>query len=312
MSTFIDKTTLAAAIATAFDTISVKELRPRYVFDALCREKEWDLNTNPSKGDKISFQNLAALDANTSALQTTNTSITGQETLTYTRRTVTLNPYGRHSTLDMFESHNETMVDDVADAGWALADQAENSMNLIARDALDANKYSNESSGTLSSTSHMYGSYTSTLGPLNAKTVRKVVARFRSNNVRPFSDGMYRGVIDQNQYTQLRADSGDAGWTKSIRYTDSAPFVAGEIGDFENVRFIMTNQNKVDGSTYSSYFMGQDAVGRAVGNEVGVYANPTLQGPQQNLLVMNWNALKGYRTIHREASIIVSTTGDTK
>jgi N4-gp56 family major capsid protein len=313
MSNFIDKTNLAQVIGTTFDTVTVKPLRPKYVFDLLAQSKVWDLNSNPTKGGSMSFPILAAYSANTGALDPTAATITGSQKTSYTRRTVTLEAYGDHSVLDTFESHNETFVNDVADAAWSLTDQAMNSLNLLARSAMDLNKYGNEVSGTLSQTYHAYGSYgfgAGTAGPLKAADVRNVVSRFRSNNVPPFADGLYRGVIDPIQYTQLRADAATTGsWTNSTQYVDNAPFALGEMGDFEGVRFITSNTNEGNGTnTISAYFIAPEFCGKAIGRDVQVESSSTLHGPQQNLLVMNWNALVGYKIVRREAGIIVQTT----
>jgi len=309
---YIDKTSLAQVIGTSFDNITTKPLRPKYIFDALCQERIWNLGTNPNRGDALQFPVLSALSSNTGALDPTAATITGSQTLTYTRRAVTLEAYGDHGVLDLLESHNETFINDVADMAFSLTDQAMNSLNKLARTAMDLNKYSNETSGTLSQTYHYYGSYgagASTAGPMRAKTVREVVSDMRADNVQPFADGLYRGIIHPIQYTQLRADSDNAAWTKSTQYVTNAPFTMGEMGDFEGVRWAVNNEVSGAGTgTISAYIMGQEFCGKAVGRDVNVKTNDKLEGPQENLLVMHWNALVGYKIIRREAGRIIECT----
>jgi len=310
-SSYIDKSTLAQVIGTTFDTSSVRPLRPNYIYDAVTREKEWDLNRSPIKGDTIQFAVLSAWSANTGALSPTAVTIAGQETLTHTRRTVSLTPYGRHTTLDMFESNAETFINEVSDAVFNLTDQAMNSLNKLARNAIDLNKYSNETSGTLSGTYHAYGSYgagASTVGPLNAKDVRRVVSELRGDNVQAFPDGFYYGIISPTQYTQLRADSDNSAWSKSAENVESGVSLIrrGSVGEFEGVKFFVDNEVAGNGtSTISAYFMGREHVGKAIGKDIRVASKSTLDGSHENIMTLFWDFLGGYKIIRREAGRIV-------
>jgi len=311
---FIDKESLAQVIGTTFDNATVRPLRPNYVFDALAKEKEWNLNRSPIRGDVIQFPVLTAWSANTTALDPTATLITGSQTLTNTRRTVSLTPYGDHTVIDTFESHPETFIDDISDAAYSLTDQAANSLNVLARASMDLNKYSDETSGTLSNTYHYYGSYgagSGTAGPLKAVTVREVISDLRGANVKPYSDGWYRWIINPVQYTQLRADSDNSSWTDAANNTDrgNAMIARGEVGVFEGCMFIVNNEvSGATGNTISSYAMGQEFVGKAIGKDVSVATNNQMYGSQDNLMVMHWNALVGYKIIRREAGRIIETS----
>lgn len=311
---FNDKVNLAQIIGTSFDNISVRPLRPRYIFDAVAQEKRWNLNTNPNKGDALQFAVLSALSSNTAALDPTTATITGSQTSTYTRRNVTLTPYGDHTTIDMFESRAETFVDDVSDVVFNLTDQAMNSINQLARAAMDLNKFGNEVSGTLSGTFHYFGSSgtVSTMGPLRAIDIRSIVADLRGDNVPTFEDGFYRGIVNPTQYTQLRADSDNAAWSKVAEsgLSELANQIArGNPDTFEGVRFIMNTEVAGAGTgTISGYIVGRDFVGKAIGKDVGVKVNDTLAGPQENLLTVHWNVLLGYKIIRRESGRIIETT----
>lgn len=310
---FIDKTTLAQVIATSFDSAVIRPLRPKYIFDEVCKEKLWNLNTNPNKGDTMVFVSLAAESANTAAASSTATTINAGGTLTHTRRSVTLVLYGTYSVVDLKESHAETFVDDVSDAAFNLSDQARNSLNLLAKAAMDLNKFGNEVSGTLSNTYHRYGSYgagtPSTVGPMKAKDIRAIVSQFRGDNVEPFEEGLYRGIINNVQYTQIRSETDGAAWTETLKYVDNSQLLIGDIGVFEGVRFIVNNQVTGQGTnTVSSYFLGREFCGKAIGADLEIKSGDKMEGRFDNLLKLFWTALVGYKIIRREAGIIMETT----
>jgi N4-gp56 family major capsid protein len=313
MGSMNDVLTQYNVIGTSFSGISVKPLRPKYVFDAVAKAKEWNLNSNPNRGDGITFPILGALSSNTAALSATVTTITAGQKNSYTRRSINLELYGDHMPVDTLQLKAETFVDDISDYAFSMTDQAMNSLNKLARSKMDLNKYSNEASGTLSSTYHAYGSYgfgASTAGPLKAKTVRAVVAKLRGANVQPFADGLFYWVLPSAQYTQLRADSGTGSWTSSKQYVDAgvSEIMNGDAGVFEGVRFIINDEVKGAGTnTLSSYCFGQEFLGKAIGYDVRVKTKSTLDGPHENILTFFWDALVGYKTIRRDAGVVVQT-----
>jgi N4-gp56 family major capsid protein len=310
---FNDSTSLAIAIATAFDNMTVRPLKPNYVFDGVCREKNWNLNSIPSKGDKISFPVLAAFSANTAALDPTSTAINAGEKMTYTRRTAALEVYGDYGVIDTLQCTRETFPDAASDLAWSLMHQGMESVNVLARAAMDLNRYSNEVSGTLSSTYHYYGSQgsASSMGPLKAIDVRDIVADLKAAHVEPFADGNYIAIVNPTQSTQLRAETGNAAWRASHLVGDAAVNLVfnGDIGVFENVRFVVDTQVAGAGTgTISAYFLGREGCGKAIGKDLSVSMNPTKQGPHNNLQIMEWNCLLGYKIIRREALRIIETS----
>jgi hypothetical protein len=149
------------------------------------------------------------------------------------------------------------------------------------------------------------------MGPLRAVDVRKIVADMKGDNVMPFEDGNFVAIVDPNQSTQLRAETGNAAWRAAYTVGDLAVqnVFNGEIGIFENVRFVVNNEVSGSGTnTVSGYFFGREGIGKAIGRDVSVSMKPELEGPQSNLAVMRWNALVGYKIIRREAIRIIETT----
>ena len=312
-NTFNDVASMAQVIATSFDNMTVRPLRPNYIFDAVCQEKQWNLNRNPNKGDTMVFPVLNAFGADTAALDPTSTVITGGEVNVYTRRTVSLSLYGKHAVIDTLQMVPEAFVDAAGDVAFNMQDQAMNSLNVLARAAIDLNKYSNEVSGTLSGTYHYYGSSgtVGSMGPLKAVDVRSVVADMKGDNVKPFGDGNYVAIVDPVVSTQLRAETGNAAWRSAHLSGDSSvqQVFSGEIGIFENVRFVVNNEvSGASTNTVSSYFLGSEGCGKAIGKDVSVSMKPDLDGPHSNLATMRWNALVGYKIVRREAIRIIETT----
>ncbi len=310
---FVDVVTQAAIIATAFDNMSVKPLRPNYVFDGLAQEKTWNLPTMPNKGDALQFTRLSALSANTAALDVTAHEGTASQKNSYVRVAVTMDAYGDHSILDTFELGNESFVDAVSDMAFLMQDQGMNSVNLLARDAIDKNQYSNTVSGALSSTYHYYASNgtASSMGVLKAIDIRKVVADLKGVNVPTFEDGFYLGVIDPNVATQLRSETGNAAWGAAVLAGDQSVQrrFNGDLGTFEGVRFISSTEARKQGTgTVSTYILGKDGVGKAIGRNLQVSLKPGLDGNHSNQLTIRWNALLGYGIVRRESIRIISSS----
>lgn len=312
---FIDIQSQAIVIATALDSMSLKPLRPKYVFDGVAKEKVWNLPSQPRRGDTIQFPVLAAFSSNTAALDPTSTAINGGTKTAYTRKNVSMDAYGNYSVIDTMEFGAETFVDVVSDVSFSLMDQGMNSVNLIARSVIDKNRYSNGVSGTLSGTYHYYGSNgtASTMGPLKAVDVRKIVRDLKADHVEPFEDGNYVGILHPTQANQLRAETGNASWGAAVLAGDQSVQrrFNGDIGVFEGVRFVVDTQVSGAGTgTISGYILGREGVGKAVGKELGVSIKPEMEGVHSNLMVVRWNALLGYGVIRREAIRIIETNND--
>jgi N4-gp56 family major capsid protein len=313
-NTFNDIVNSANVIGTTFSAVSIEPLRPMYVFDALCKSREWDLNTSPNAGDAVTFYGFSAWSSNTGALSPTTTVFNAGEKLVQTRKSITLTQYGDYTVMDTLTLKVETFADVLSDLAFNLADQGMNSINKIARDVMDKNKFSNGISGTLSATYHYYASQgtASTMGALKAKDVREIVADLKADNVKPYSDGFYYAVIHPYQKTQLRADTDNASWTTSSIYNANGDMlkINGDIGVFEGVRFIENSEAPKLTSTITAYFLGADAIGKAIGSDLQIKTNPTLAGPFGNLLVMNWTALLGYGILRREGVRVVYSKAD--
>lgn len=310
---FVDVVTQAQIIATAFDNMSVKPLRPNYIFDGLAQEKVWNLPTMPNKGDSLSFTRLSALAANTAALDPTAHQGTASKKNTYVRVNVPMGLKGDHMIIDTLQLGNESFVDAVSDGAFLMQDQGMNSLNLIARDGIDKNQFSNTVSGTLSNTFHYFASdgTVGSMGVLKAIDIRKVVADLKGANVPTMEDGFYISVIDPSVSTQLRSETGNAAWGAAVLAGDQSVQRrwTGDLGTFEGVRFVSSTECRKQGTgTVSTYILGRDGVGKAIGVPLRVSVKPELGGDHSNLLTVRWNTLVGYGIIRRESIRIISSS----
>jgi N4-gp56 family major capsid protein len=303
---FIDVSNQAAIIATALDDVTILPFRPKYPFDGNAQAKRWNLNRMPRKGDNVQFLKLGGLSADTAALDTTATAINAGQKTVYTRASISMDAYGKYSTLDTLELGNESFIDASVDAAWQLADQAAASLDVLARAAFNGI--------TGSSTYVLYGSNgtASNLGPLKSVDIRKAVTSLRSGSVPTFDDGYYHCILSFTQAQQLRAETGEAAWrVPSNRNNGAMEIYNGDIGVYEGVRFIASDQ--VSGAatnTIHAYLFGKEFVGKAVGFDPQVSMKPEMEGPHSNLAVIRWNALVGYGIIKRAAGRVIITDND--
>lgn len=149
--------------------------------------------------------------------------------------------------------------DIVAIAAERVARQAVSSLDVLVRDILAA--------GT--SVLYVTGSARSSQAVTNIITgaiVKKVVANLEANNVPRFADGYYRCLIHPYVKYDLETDTAAGGWMDANKYTNSMPLLAGELGAYAGVRFMVSSQAKVfatagasSANVYSSYFFGPDS-----------------------------------------------------
>lgn len=105
---------------------------------------------------------------------------------------------------------------------------------------------------------------------LTSAMIRKSVTKLRANNVSPRDAVNYVGVIHPNVSYDLRTESGSGGWRVPMEYQTNERLFAGEIGQWEGVRFIENTRTRKanDGATsttvYRSYILGREALAEAV------------------------------------------------
>lgn len=81
-----------------------------------------------------------------------------------------------------------------------------------------------------------------------AENVIQAVVTLREAEVPTFEDGFYHALISPSDAAVLMSDTGNLGWTETLKYTNVGPLLNGEIGMFRGVRFVMTTR-AADGNT---------------------------------------------------------------
>lgn len=105
---------------------------------------------------------------------------------------------------------------------------------------------------------------------LSSNVIKKAVRWLRTNNVPPYPDGFYRGILHPYQSNDLMADSL---WQDVAKYNGGAgagggiDLISGEIGKMHGVRFRDSTEVLEDtagassAKTYSGFIYGPDAFG---------------------------------------------------
>jgi len=151
---------------------------------------------------------------------------------------------------------------------------------------------------------------------MSSAAIKKAVRWLRSNNVQPYPDGYYRGILHPYQAYDLMSDSL---WQDVARYNGGngagggIDLIAGEIGKMHGVRFRESTEVLVDtagassANTYSSFVYGPQAFGvfdlksqavANIDNETGMGMNihvhpindPTKDDPLGQFGFVSWKA----------------------
>lgn len=96
-------------------------------------------------------------------------------------------------------------------------------------------------------------------GVLNGDEVKRAVARLKSQEIAPYSDGFYRAHVHPNATFDLMSDTSVGGWIEASKYAATTQLLDGEVGRYAGVRFIETTVNTWrTANIYQSLFHGPD------------------------------------------------------
>jgi N4-gp56 family major capsid protein len=172
---------------------------------------------------------------------------------------------------------------------------------------------------------------------LTSTVIKKAVRTLRSNNVPPYPDGYYRGILHPYQAYDLMSDSL---WQDVARYNGGAgagggiDLIAGEIGKIHGVRFRESTEVLTDtagagsAATYSGFVYGPQAFGcfdlksqavANIDNETGMGMNihvhpindPTKDDPLGQFGFVSWKAAFAAKVIDA-LRIVRLRTGSTQ
>jgi len=315
-------------VQTAYNEYIRLQFKPRPIFDSLAAAQRVNVGRAPRRGDVASFTIFEALPAATTAL--TETSDIDAVGMDETQKTISVSEYGRAviTTLPL-EALSYIDVDRAKAA--VVAQNMKQSLDLIARVAFDAE---------VGSDYVAYGNSRTAINTipdndtLSAAMVRRTFTTLRSANV-PFYEGpeggnAYVAVCHPHCLHDLKAETGSGSWRNALEYKDSLDngLFTGEVGMFEGFRFVDstncqlqadqtagTTVSTAAGNTYdvyTNYFVGADAVGKAVGVDALLVVGP-ITDTLKRFFPLGWYALIGYGAIRPESLhkvYTVSSVGD--
>lgn len=140
---------------------------------------------------------------------------------------------------------------------------------------------------------------------LSAKYVRYAVSKLRGSSAQTIG-GKFIGYIHPDVSYDFRTETGAAAWRDIHNYSGASSVWAGEIGEFEGVRFIETprcyqvNGGESSAKVSSTYILGAEAIAEAVGREPGVVVGPVTDRLMR-FRPVGWKALLGWARYREEA-----------
>jgi len=155
-----------------------------------------------------------------------------------------------------------------------------------------------------------------TIGPTDTATMAKIRllrAGLKHDKAQRFGDGFYRGFIDSYVVYDLKAETGETGW--SYPHANSSPeaIMNGDMGVFDGVRWIEVPEVKTWSNTggsvqtvevYATLVIGQQALAKAYAPMYGPYAK-IIHGPQTDRLMrispISWLWMGKYGIFRQES-----------
>jgi len=149
---------------------------------------------------------------------------------------------------------------------------------------------------------------------LTAALVRRQVAKLRGANVTPWFGDFYACYTHPFVVLDLREESGAGGWRVPNEYGVSQSNIwAGEVGEFEGVRFVQSNLARVqeeagadDANVFSSYFIGRTALAEHVVEEPHVEFAPPMD-KLNRFATLGWYGDLGWARYESKALYVVKT-----
>jgi N4-gp56 family major capsid protein len=271
-------------------------LRAGMVFSQIAKVKPGNLT---SPGSAVKFLFWDDLAPNTARLSET----VDVDPVGLTDSLVTVTPYEHGNAVLVTikirkQSFSLGFDSEVADI---VAYNMRDSIEVLAREALDASGTAVVAAG---------GTDTTTFDATDILTMNKVreqIAILRKNSVRPLSGEDFGVILHPDVAYDLMVSTTGGAW-QDLKYTSAQELLKGEIGRFAGAVFLESPRAKLEadgGSSavdaYSSYFLGQEALG-----EVETIAPHVVPGPITDTLMrfmpLGWYAFLGFGQLRAVAS----------
>ena len=293
---FTGTSALSNQVQAAYDRVAYFALRSMPQFMQLSQVKPGNV-TNP--GSSVSFSFWTEMTATTTAL--TETIDPDAVALASTLVSVTPAEYGNAVLLTRKLRAQTLLTGFDADGANLISYNMVDSLDQVARAALDGGTNVDYITGT----TEIEQVSTSLV---TADQIRQKHAELSGDSAIPFDGSHYFTVTHPDVGYDIKGETGDGAWVAPHQYVDPAQIYNNEIGTFGGFRFVESPRAKVntDGGsstvdTYTSYFMGREALG-----EVETIPGSTVLGPVTDKLMrfqpLGWYAFVGWDTV-REAAL---------
>lgn len=144
---------------------------------------------------------------------------------------------------------------------------------------------------------------------LTASMVRTAVTRLRTNKVPAWFGNFYAGIVHPHVILDLRTETGAGGWRVPNEYGASQDRIwAGEIGEFEGVRFVENalvhtakNTHATPASVYQNYILGRGALAEQTYVEPHVVISPVTD-KLKRFHTVGWHGDLGFAVYEAKAA----------
>lgn len=146
---------------------------------------------------------------------------------------------------------------------------------------------------------------------LKATNVRKWRTKLRVQQVTPWSGGAYAAMVHPDVVHDLREETGSGSWRTPNEYGAGdglTDIFAGEIGEFEGIRFVQNTWTRTatDGASsatvFRSFVFGREGLAEAVNEEPHVVLGPVVD-KLQRFRTVGWYGDLGWAVYRPEAIV---------
>lgn len=311
-ATISDQTGITNLVTTAYDKLVGFQLRSEPMFRALVGKRPADVSHAGASVRLQKYSNLAA--ATTALAENVDPDAVALSNTSYVD--ITLNEYGNAVLpTEKFKVESLSAVDPAV--ANIVAYNMRDSLDVLVQNVMRANQRRVRNiAGTLTAVTNGSGATTGidAADKLTSPYIRYTVSKLRAESAQTIG-GKFIGYVHPDVSHDLRAETGAAAWRDIHNYSGATAVWAGEIGEYEGVRFIETPRcyQATDGESSAkvsrSYILGAEAIAEAVGYEPHVVIGPMVD-KLLRFRSVGWKGLLGW-AIYREEAIWQINTGST-
>lgn len=228
---------MSAEMKTFYDRNLLINAKPNLVHNQFGQKRP----IPQGSGKIIAFRKYSPLPNATTAISEGVTP-TGKK-LTVTEITATVAQYGDFVAVsDILKT---TAIDNnIVEAGKLLGDQAGSTIDVITRDVLNGGTAVVYGDGSVASRK-LLTAFDSTYANndyFNCAVIRRAMLTLRNNNAKPVANGKFVCVISPEMEFSLKSDSE---WKDYIKYSVPEKAFAGEIGEFDGCKIVVSTNAKI-------------------------------------------------------------------